>query len=87
MTSREFTESLIFERLEPDAGDETVRLLGLLVTLMHNVYRDAHAKPNPFTFDDFVSNPYAPSKREREEAFAGLMASYAENAKRRKAMN
>lgn len=83
MTSREFTESLVFERLEPDPATETVRLLGILVTLMHNVYRDEKRKVQPFTFDDFVPNPYGPSKAEREEAFGRIMAEYARIRKER----
>ena len=34
MTSREFTESLAFEHLEPDPAAVTMRLVGQLVTLM-----------------------------------------------------
>lgn len=85
MTSREFTESLVFERLEPDPAAETARLLGILVTLMHNVYRDSKYKPHPFTFDDFVPNPYGPSKAEREMAFGEIMAGYAANRRKGRA--
>lgn len=81
MTSREFTESLAFEHLEPDPAGETVRLLGLLVTLMANVHRDTKAKPVPYTVDDFLPNPYGPSKAERQAAFAATMAAFAANRK------
>ena len=77
MTSREFTESLAFEHLEPDPAGESVRLLGLLVTLMHNVYRDTKAKPVPYTLDDFLPDPYGPTKAERQAKFARIMAAYA----------
>jgi hypothetical protein len=74
MTSREFTESLAFEKLEPDPATVTMRLLGQLVTLMHNVYRDKRHKPAPYTFDDFVHDPTAPSKAEREASVAAWLA-------------
>jgi hypothetical protein len=81
MTSREFTESLVFEQLEPDPAAETVRLLGILVTLMHNVNMRLFQRSRPFTYDDFVPNPYAPSRMEREQSFAAVMAGYAANSK------
>lgn len=85
MTSREFTESLAFERLEPDPARETVRLLGLLVTMYANTHRDRDSKPVPYSFDDFVPNPYGPSRAEREAAFAKTMAEFSAHAKTRKA--
>jgi hypothetical protein len=74
MTSREFTESMAFERLEPDPATVTMRLLGQLVTLMHNVHRDTKHKPVPYTYDDFVHDPTAPSKAEREASVASWLA-------------
>lgn len=85
MTSREFTESLAFEQLEPDPAQETVRLLGQLLTLMANVHRDPKINPVGYTFDDFVPNPYGPSKAERQQAFAAVMAGYEQHSKHRKA--
>lgn len=86
MTSREFTESLAFEHLEPDPASETVRLLGYLVTLMFNVHRDTKSKPQPYTLDDFMPNPYGPTKQERQAAYAATMASFAAHAKRKAAV-
>lgn len=85
LTSREFTESLAYERLEPDSGEETVRLLGLLVTLMHNVYRDRDRKPEPFDFDDFVPDPYGIPKAQRLAEFRRIDAQMREMAKKRRA--
>lgn len=84
MTSREFTESFVFERLEPEPVEKMVGLLAILVTMMANDHRDPKHKPNPYTVDDFLPNPYAPSKQVREAAFAGLMASYAEHSRKKK---
>lgn len=75
MTSREFTESLAFEHLEPDPAAVTMRLVGQLLTLMANVHRDRTHKPLAYTLDDFIPDPSAPSKAERQAAFAAWMAS------------
>jgi hypothetical protein len=77
MTSREFTESMAFEHIEPDPAATTMRLMGQLVTLMANVHRDVKHKPAPYTLDDFLPDPTAPSKAEREARFADIMAKYA----------
>lgn len=84
MTSWEFTESLAFEHLEPDPADESARLLGLLVMMYANQHRDARSHPTPYTFDDFVPNPYGPTKAERQAGFAAVMAGYAQHSKHRK---
>lgn len=81
MTSYEFSESLAFESLEPDPSEVTMRLVAELLMLMANVYRDRKSKPGPYTLDDFLPNPYGPSKRERQTAFAATMASFAANSK------
>jgi hypothetical protein len=74
MTSREFTESMAFERLEPDPATVSMRLLGQLVTLMHNVHRDTKHKPAPYSLDDFLPDPTGPSKAEREASVAAWLA-------------
>ena len=84
MTSREFTESLAFERLEPDPATVTNRLLGQLLALMANVHRDPARKPQPYTLEDFLPNPYGPTRQEREAAFVAVLASFAEHSKRRR---
>jgi hypothetical protein len=83
MTSLEFTESLAFERLEPDPAEKAVQLLAYLCALMANVHRDTKAKPSPFTVDDFLPDPYGPSKQERQAAFAKTMAQFEANRKAR----
>jgi hypothetical protein len=83
MTSREFTESVVFDALEPDPAEETVRLLAILLTWYANQHRDTRAKPQPFTVDDFLPNPYGPSKAERQAAFAATMAQFEANRKAR----
>ena len=74
MTSREFTESLAFEHLEPDPAAATMRLVGQLLTLMANVHRDRTHKPVPYALDDFVPDPAAPTRAEREAALAAWLA-------------
>lgn len=74
MTSREFTESMAFERLEPDPAATTMRLMGQLVTLMANVHRDVKHKPAPYTLDDFLPDPTGPTKAEREASVAAWLA-------------
>lgn len=81
MTSREFTESLAFEHLEPDPAATTMRLMGQLLTLMANVHRDTKRKPKPYTLDDFLPDPAVPSKVEREARFDRIMAAYAQARK------
>lgn len=83
MTSREFTESLAFERLEPDPAEMTMHLLAVLVTMTANINRDTKSKPQPYSVDDFLPNPYGPSKAERQAAFAATMATFAANRKAR----
>jgi hypothetical protein len=83
LTSREFTESLAFERLEPDPAEMTMHLLAALLTLLANVHRDPKAKPRPYAVDDFLPDPYAPSRQEREAAFAATMATFERNRKAR----
>lgn len=85
MSSREFTESLAFERLEPDPAAVTNRLLAQLLTLTANVNRDTKANPRPYSVDDFLPNPYGPTRMEREQAFAATMASFAQHSAQRKA--
>jgi len=82
MSSWEFAESLAFERLEPDPAEMTMHLVAALLALTANVNRDPKAKPVPYTVDDFLPNPYGPSKAERQAAFAATMASFAQHAKR-----
>jgi hypothetical protein len=77
MTSVEFSESLAFERLEPDPAEMTMHLLAALVTMTANVHRDPKRKPQPYTVEDFLPNPYVPSKAEREAKFERIMAAYA----------
>jgi hypothetical protein len=74
MTSREFTESLAFEHLEPDPATVTMRLVGQLLTLMANVHRDRTHKPAPYTLDDFIPDPTKPSKAERQASVAAWLA-------------
>ena len=81
MTSREFTESLAFEHLEPDPAVMTMQLVGQLLTLYANVHRDTRSKPVPFTVDDFLPNPYGPSKAERQAAHVAVMASFERHRK------
>jgi hypothetical protein len=83
MTSREFTESLAFESLEPDPAEVTMHLTAKLLTMLANVHRDHKAKPQPFTVDDFLPDPFAPSKAERQAAFAATMAQFEANRKAR----
>lgn len=82
MSSWEFAESMAFERLEPDPAEMTMHLLAALLTLTANVNRDPKAKPTPYTVDDFLPNPYGPSKAERQAAFAATMATFAANRKK-----
>lgn len=84
MTSWEFAESMAFEHLEPDPAGRTVELLALLVTMTANSMRDRRAKPNPYTVEDFLPDPYAPPRAEREAAFAAVMATFARNSKHNK---
>jgi hypothetical protein len=77
MSSYEFAESLAFERLEPDPAEMTMHLMAALLTITANVNRDIKSKPVAYTVDDFLPNPYAPSKAEREAAFAATMAEFA----------
>lgn len=83
MTSREFTESLAFERLEPDPAEVTMHLLAALVTMTANVNRDTKRMPTPYTVDDFLPDPYAPTKAERQAKFDRIMAAYARARKER----
>lgn len=83
MSSHEFAESLAFERLEPDPAEMTMHLLAALVTITANVNRDTKAKPVPYTIDDFLPNPYAPTKVERQAAFTATMAEFARLRKER----
>jgi hypothetical protein len=53
-----------------------MHLLAALLTLTANVNRDTKKKPQPFTVDDFMPNPYLPSKAEREARFSRIMAEY-----------
>jgi hypothetical protein len=85
MTSREFTESLVYERLEPDTGEETVRLLGLLTMLMFNVHRDKQVKPEPFDFEEFVPDPYGIPRAERIAAYRQYEAQMRTAMRERKA--
>lgn len=77
MTSAEFSESLAFERLEPDPAEATMRLLALLVTWYANVHRDTDRQPQPYSVDDFLPNPYIRPRAEREKRFAEAMGQYA----------
>jgi len=83
MTSAEFAESLAFEMLEPDPAEMTMHLVAALLTLTANVNRDTRTKPVPYTVDDFLPNPYGPSKAERQAAFAATMAAFARNRQER----
>jgi hypothetical protein len=85
MTSREFTESLAFERLEPDPARETVRLLGLIAMLFFNVHRDREVKPEPYDFEDFVPDPYGIPKAERVAEFRRVQARMAVTTAARRA--
>lgn len=83
MSSYEFAESLAFERLEPDPAEMTMHLTAVLLTWYANVHRDTKSKPAPYTVDDFLPNPYGPSKAERQAAFAATMAEFARRRKER----
>ena len=85
MTSREFTESLAFEQLEPDPMRECVRLLGLLTTAYYNTHRDRSVKPEPYDFDDFVPDPYGIPKTQRLAEHRAIMAQMAAAARKRRA--
>jgi hypothetical protein len=63
--------------LEPDPQEMTMHLVAALLVLLANVHRDTKAKPKPYTVEDFLPNPYGPSKAEREAAFAKTMAQFA----------
>lgn len=83
MSSWEFAESIAFEMLEPDPARQAVVLLAELCLMYANTHRDAKSKPQPYTLDDFLPNPYAPTKAEREAAFAATMAEFARRRKER----
>ena len=83
MTSYEFAESLAFERLEPDPAEKSAQLLAVLLTWFANVHRDTANRPRPFSVEDFMPNPYAPSRAEREERFAAIMADFERGRKER----
>jgi hypothetical protein len=85
LSSAEFTESLAFESLEPDPQEMTMHLVAALLVWYANVHRDTRAKPKPYTIDDFLPNPYGPSRAEREAAFAKTMAQFERNRKARMA--
>lgn len=76
MSSAEFTESLAFERLEPDPAEMTMRLVAQLLTWYANVNRDTKRKPKPYEVEDFLPNPYARPRAERERRFAELMGEF-----------
>lgn len=76
MSSAEFAESLAFERLEPDPAETTMNLVAQLLTWYANVNRDTKRKPKPYEFEDFIPNPYARPRAERERRFAELMGQF-----------
>jgi hypothetical protein len=62
----------------------TMHLVGALLTWYANVNRDTKRKPAPFEVTDFLPNPFAPSRQEREAAYARNMAAFrAINAERK----
>lgn len=85
MTSAEFAESLAFERLEPDPAETTMRLTATLLTWFANVHRDAKRKPTPFTLEDFLPDPFAVPREERQRRFAAIMGQFAQGREERMA--
>ena len=83
MSSWEFAESMAFERLEPDPAETTAHLLALLVTITANAYRDPKRHPRPYSVEDFVPDPYGPTRAEREAQGLAVMAAFATEHARR----
>ena len=88
MTSAEFTESLVFEQLEPDPAEVTMRLTARLLALLSNVYRDTKQHPEPFEAADFLPQPPLSrqdieNRRRYEEEMSRMRANYTARGLRR----
>lgn len=54
MTSREFAEWQIYERLEPFAPDRIDVGMARICAVLANINRDSDKKPDPYTLADFM---------------------------------
>jgi hypothetical protein len=73
---------MAYDRLAP--LNRTELLLGQLLTLMANVYRDEKRQPQPYRLEQFVWDPAGPDPAEQRHLIAeGYQKMYAAVARRR----
>jgi hypothetical protein len=54
-TSRELSEMIAFDRLEPIGDERADRRSAIIAALIANANRDRAVRPTPFTEDDFMA--------------------------------